>query len=181
MEESTLALSIPVGDRSPHLQQLTLVEHLKHWVLHLSVLLPMLSSFPSETFLIVEVRLPKLVSGPFCLLLLWCCWAAGIRRAPSHGAFWMCLIKLVALYFAVLPPPLETFASQTLQTAVELVGVASVKYLRPADSLARCMLQQCDTRAADEWRRMCCDGSGSVRGSVHFSSYFVKIRADIRS
>ena len=50
--------------------------------------------------------------------------------------FWMCLIKLVLLYFAVLPPPLKTFTLQTLQTADELVGVASVKYLHTADSLA---------------------------------------------
>ena len=43
--------------------------------------------------------------------------------------FWMSLIKLVVLYLAVLPPPLKTFTLQTLQTADELVGVASVKYL----------------------------------------------------
>jgi len=33
--------------------------------------------------------------------------------------FWMCLIKLVVLYFAVLTPPLKTFSS-TLQTLLTL-------------------------------------------------------------
>ena len=54
--------------------------------------------------------------------------------------FWMCLIKLVVLYFAVLTPPLKTFTLQTFQTANELVGVASVKYLHTDYSLARSML-----------------------------------------
>ena len=69
----------------------------------------------------------------------------------------MCLIKLVVLYFAVLPPPLKTFCLQTLQTAEELVGVASVKYFHTADPLAPSVLLTvnstlpvCDTRAADE-------------------------------
>ena len=53
----------------------------------------------------------------------------------------MCLIKLVGLYFTVLPPPLKIITLQTLQAAVKLLdyGVASVKYLHTADSLARSM------------------------------------------
>ena len=48
--------------------------------------------------------------------------------------FWMCLIKLVILYFAVLTPSLEKIPLQTLQTAFELIDVSSVKYLHTADS-----------------------------------------------
>ena len=64
----------------------------------------------------------------------------------------MCLIKLVLkLYLTVLPPPFETFTLQTLQTAVEVVAVASVKYLHTADSLARCMLLN-----SSSMRHTCC-------------------------
>ena len=73
MEERTLALSIPVGEGNPHLQQLTLVEHLKQSILKLSMLLPMISSFPLETFRVAEVHLPKSAAGLHCLLLLWFC------------------------------------------------------------------------------------------------------------
>ena len=124
MEESTLTLSLPVGDGSPHLQQLTLVEHLKQWILKLYVLLQMRSSFPSENFwrrwsASAKVRCWAVLS-PAPLVLLSC------RNSACSLArwFWMCLIELVVLYFAVLPPPLETFTLQALQT-VELVGVAS--------------------------------------------------------
>lgn len=64
-----------------------IVDHLKHWILKLSVLLQMLSSFPSENFRVVEVHPPKLAAELCCLLLLWFGWAAVIRRAPQHGAF----------------------------------------------------------------------------------------------
>ena len=62
------------------------------------------------------------VLSPAPLVLLSC------RNSACSLAwwFWMCLIKLVALYFAVLPPPLETFTLQTLQTAVELVGKCEI-------------------------------------------------------
>ena len=93
----------------------------------------MLSSFPSETFRVVEMHLPKfywavLSRAPLVLFscrnstcsLVWC--------------FWRCLNKFVVLYFAV-----------------ELVGMASVKYLHTADSLARCMLLN-----SSSMRHACC-------------------------
>ena len=114
---------VPVGDGIPHLQQLTLVEHLKQWILKLSVLLPMLSSTCWSASAKVSCWA---VLSPAPLVLLSC------RNSACSLAwcFWMCFIRLIVLYFAVLPPPLETFTLQTLQTAAKLVGVASVKYLQ---------------------------------------------------
>ena len=76
------------------------------------------------------------VLSPAPLVLLSC------RNSACSLArcFWMCLIKLAVSYFAAPPPPLETLTLQTLQTAVELFGVASVKYLHMADPLARSMV-----------------------------------------
>ena len=112
-----------------------LVEHLKQWILKLSVFLPMLSSFLSETFHITEVHLPELA---------WQAW--NISTQPTL-------------------------------------------WLAPCCLKVNSTLPACDTHAADEWHRMCCDGgkkeTGSARGSVNFSdprsSYFVNIGADIRS
>ena len=51
------------------------------------------------------------VLSPAPLVLLSCSNSA----CSLAWCFWMCLIKLVVLYFAVLPPPLRTFILQTLQ------------------------------------------------------------------
>ena len=108
------------------------------------------------------------VLSPAPLVLLSC------RNAACSIAwcFWMCLTKLVVLYFAVLPAPLKTFTLQTLQTAVELVGVACSSSMR-------------HTRAADKWHsNRGGKKTGLALGSVNFSNpwsnYFVSIGAEIR-
>ena len=53
------------------------------------------------------------------------------RQALGCTDLTFSVLILMPGHFAVLPPPLETFTVETLQTAIELVGVASV-YLHVA-------------------------------------------------
>ena len=148
MEESTLALSIPEGYRSPHLQQLTLVEHLKQCILKLSVLFPKLSSFPTETFSRRWSASAKVIGWAvlsYAPLVVLSCrnWALSLA-----WSFCMCLIKLVVLNFAVLPPPLQTFILQTLQTAVkqlvwEMWNISTQLTLCPTISQITVVIRHC--------------------------------------
>ena len=106
------------------------------------------------------------VLSPAPLVLLSCRNSA----CSSAWCFWMCFIELVVLHFALLPPLfLFLFLSDIANSVASDNKWRGKHGISPRSRLfgslhvaVNSTVPACDTRAADEWHRMCCDGGKKI-------------------